>query len=248
MYQMVRATISPDAESLFRLLDNAGGQIPGTDLRVVSREVMPDGRTWKVLLHGERPWNRINAYVTARDGHIEGYTVDVRWAAEDNPVSIAGVRQVQVQATAQPVDGQSGQVQVTPVEELPTIAEFARLRAEAAVLRQTVTDLQNAQRRYREQVREVALRVKADENWCDSGFNAAMEELGLDGISRDYNVEVSLDLRYSTTITVTATDEDDAEQQVNDMDDSDVLDNLGSSLYVSDMSLDSHEVLSVDEA
>lgn len=78
--------------------------------------------------------------------------------------------------------------------------------------------------RFRTQVRELALRVKADESWCDAGFNQAMDELGLDRLESEYRVYVDVTATQTVEIVVTASSEDDASDIVGNYDTTDIAD------------------------
>lgn len=79
---------------------------------------------------------------------------------------------------------------------------------------------------YKEKVREVALRKKADENWCDSGFNEAMRELDLPGVNLRWRVPVVVTATQTVYLTVEAADEDDAVAEAENEADSDSVWNL----------------------
>ena len=71
-----------------------------------------------------------------------------------------------------------------------------------------------------------------DEGMCDgyedklAEWNAEFGELKLEGRVKKFEVSVKVDLTYYTTLEVEARSEDDARDQVNDMDIDDILDNV----------------------
>jgi hypothetical protein len=118
-----------------------------------------------------------------------------------------------------------------PAEPGPTLNEIGRLYIakqqaieEAQARRLTEADaLRTEFEAFKEKVRTVALRKKADENWCDSGFNEAMRELGLPGVTLRWRVPVQVTAVQTVYMVVEADDEADAVRQAADEADSDDL-------------------------
>ncbi len=67
---------------------------------------------------------------------------------------------------------------------------------------------------FRDQVREVAIRVAGENGWCDSGLNEVLDELGLDPKTSTWLVEVEVTARQTRTVSVEAVSEEAAQDQV----------------------------------
>ena len=74
-------------------------------------------------------------------------------------------------------------------------AEGERRRAQYADPRERLAAAGRALESFKVRVRERALECKADEGWCDEGFNAAMRDLGLPELSSTYLARVSVYVR-----------------------------------------------------
>jgi hypothetical protein len=70
---------------------------------------------------------------------------------------------------------------------------------------------------YKRQVREEALAVAAEQNWCDEGLNAALERLGLEPRQNTYDVDVTFTATRAGVVRTTASNEDVAFETVNEM-------------------------------
>jgi hypothetical protein len=71
--------------------------------------------------------------------------------------------------------------------------------------------------RFREQVRDVAIRVAEDEGWCDSGLNEVLRELGLPPKTTTWRVPVVARAEQVVYVEVEAADEDEAVQLAEDL-------------------------------
>lgn len=69
---------------------------------------------------------------------------------------------------------------------------------------------------FKEQVRDVAIRVQGEQSWCLEGLNRVLEELGLPGhmLEREFEVTVTVRATQQATVTVTAISEDHARELV----------------------------------
>jgi hypothetical protein len=117
--------------------------------------------------------------------------------------------------------------------------------------REMVRTAQEAQARaeqtlaaYKIQVREVAIRVAEEQDWCNEGLNEVLTELGLDGVTRSYRVPVELTATQTVYIDVEAIDIDHAVSQVEDnYTSSDLAQEAdGDDWSVSDYSVDTYSV------
>lgn len=52
---------------------------------------------------------------------------------------------------------------------------------------------------YKAQVRETAIRVARDQNWCRDGLNAELKSLGLDPIEKGFTTELTVTFRAGGT-------------------------------------------------
>jgi hypothetical protein len=97
---------------------------------------------------------------------------------------------------------------------------------------------------YKIQVREVAIRVAEEQDWCNEGLNEVLTELGLDGVTRSYRVPVELTATQTVYIDVEAIDIDHAVSQVEDnYTSSDLAQEAdGDDWSVSDYSVDTYSV------
>lgn len=117
-----------------------------------------------------------------------------------------------------------------------TLADLAQAQQELAAERETVRRLRernsevlHAHERFREQVRDVAIRVADENNWCDNGLNEVLAELNLAPKEREFEVTVTVTAQQERTITITAIDEDDAQEKARNNDNdvvSDAIDNF----------------------
>lgn len=98
-----------------------------------------------------------------------------------------------------------------------------RWEANCHTARTALHDVERKFDAFREQVRDVAIRVASEESWCDTGLNAVLKELDLPRKSRPFEVQVRL--TQVVTVTVDAEDEDDAREKAeNENDTADLLD------------------------
>lgn len=114
---------------------------------------------------------------------------------------------------------------VTPeVQELRARVEFLTKDAQqwrdralfAGQWQDRAINAEQAADRFRKQVREVAIRVAEEQNWCDQGLNEVLDELGLDRKEIEYNVTVNVTLHASVTIPITAPSVHDARDLANE--------------------------------
>mgnify|MGYP001550756403 CR=1 FL=1 len=85
-------------------------------------------------------------------------------------------------------------------------------RTDMSALHARIRTLEMEHEQFRTQVREKAIEVAANEGWCDSGLNEALEELGLEPKTRTFDVEVQVTASQMVTIEVEAADEDEARE------------------------------------
>ncbi|OKI54537.1 hypothetical protein [Micromonospora sp. CB01531] len=72
----------------------------------------------------------------------------------------------------------------------------------AKPIKKTVEDVEKELADFKKKVVAVALRTKREEEWCDSGFERAMKELGLEIPSTKVRITLDLDLAdYDTDLT-----------------------------------------------
>jgi hypothetical protein len=101
--------------------------------------------------------------------------------------------------------------------------EFAYLTQAVKVAEAELTDERRARRlaeqraesavdTYKEEVRDYILSIKDSHGWCNAGTTRHLEAIDCRGVAQDYEVQVTV--TYSTTITVTAEDEDAAGELV----------------------------------
>lgn len=140
--------------------------------------------------------------------------------------------------------------------------EFAReldaVKAARGVLAEEVQMVRNARitaqrdhEEFRVKVRDVAIRVARQQDWCDEGLNDVLEELGLPRKTQAYDVEVDVEFTLRKTITVRvdeATDGDSAREQVDSTLVEDTLSNECEWPDGDDVNLDGWTVQSVDVA
>lgn len=123
-----------------------------------------------------------------------------------------------------------------PEEPGPTLADIGRLyiqRQQAIEEGQQrrlleLTALRTEFDTYKEKVREVALEFKAQENWCDEGFNEAMEALGLPRLVSRWRVPVEITATQTVYVTVEAEDEADAVNEAGNLDSDEFYDQADS--------------------
>jgi len=85
----------------------------------------------------------------------------------------------------------------------PTIAQLQR---ELSAAINTTAEVRSQYEQFKKDVREVALNAKQSENWCDQGFNAAMDELGLEKLPSEFEIDVEIKAVQTVTVTVDADD------------------------------------------
>lgn len=109
----------------------------------------------------------------------------------------------------------------TAIDERDTVWREARqLRGELATAEQQLEAFQV-------QVRDVAIRVAQDQNWCDQGLNEVLEELGLPRKSSRYRVSVTVTANKVFDIEVQAASGGDAWRMVDDWGSSTLLEHIG---------------------
>jgi hypothetical protein len=79
---------------------------------------------------------------------------------------------------------------------------------------------------FRDQVRDVAIRVAEDEGWCDSGLNEVLRELGLPPKTTTWRVPVVARAEQVVYVEVEAADEDEAVQLAEDLSTSEYEDEI----------------------
>lgn len=77
---------------------------------------------------------------------------------------------------------------------------------------------------FKAQVREVAIRVADEQDWCNPGLNAVLDELGLPKKVTRFKVPVTVTASQQVWVEVDADDEDDALDQVERSDVRDAID------------------------
>lgn len=63
---------------------------------------------------------------------------------------------------------------------------------------------------YKAKVREKALDAADSEGWCREGLNSALTDLGLERVTSDYDVRLTINLSRSITVRIAADDYDSA--------------------------------------
>lgn len=92
--------------------------------------------------------------------------------------------------------------------------ERAFLQERCDSLEASITRSQLELRNFKGEVRRVAIDVAEEQNWCKSGLNERLEELGLDPVPYTFNIDASITVNFQIE---EATDEDDAREQARDV-------------------------------
>lgn len=71
---------------------------------------------------------------------------------------------------------------------------------------------------FREQVREVAIRVAGEQEWCDPGLNGVLRELGLPEKVVAFKVAIQVTAKQTVWVVVDATSEDEAYDAARELD------------------------------
>lgn len=92
---------------------------------------------------------------------------------------------------------------------------------EASSLRDRLNEAREQHEAFRTQVRDVAIRVADEQDWCVNGLNEVLDELDLPKRTREYEVQV--EVKQTITVTVEAVDEEEAQEKVEEMDADDLV-------------------------
>jgi hypothetical protein len=84
--------------------------------------------------------------------------------------------------------------------------EAERLRIELSASRNTTAAVNDELENFKAKVREVGLRAKEDNGWCDDGFNDVMRELGLPLLPHTFRVKLTLTATREVEVDVDASD------------------------------------------
>ena len=208
----------------YNMLEGATGEVIGVWENHLRAKWTKDGEvvqeTWAVdyvdvsKVENEVPWAVGDSVYTTQSGPFQGKRLTIiQVDASDSTVYV------------RTADG-SGYSSWQSWNDIVRVPEQSRDEAtlEDILTAEAMDQAFTAQRRARKaendlalfkvRVREYVIEQAASHDWCEAGVNRHLDALGLEGWQKekDYDVEFTI----SGTITVTATDEDDAAQMVRD--------------------------------